>query len=80
MSHDYLTAVRGSLLQLTQDPFHHPVEACLSYIADGLLVVADGRILAVSPYRELIEQYSDLPVTHYPGKLIVPGLDRKSVV
>ncbi|MEL6778959.1 MAG: guanine deaminase [Cyanobacteria bacterium J06597_16] len=73
MSHDYLTAVRGSLLQLTQDPFHYPVETCLSYIADGLLVVADGRILAVGPYRELIEQYSNLPVTHYPDKLIVPG-------
>jgi guanine deaminase len=45
---------------------------------DGLLVTgqsADGivRVVAIGPYRELADQYRDLPTTHWPGLCIAPG-------
>lgn len=45
---------------------------------DGLLVVgadADGvqRVRAAGPYRELIARYAQLPLTHWPDRIVAPG-------
>jgi len=66
-------AVRGSLLSLVHDPFCRPLEECLCYFSDGLLVIEDGIICDIGPYSELATRYADLTIAHYPNKLIVPG-------
>lgn len=48
------------------------------YDEDGLLVVApnaDGVqvVRATGPYRELKAQFPDVPVTHWPGRILAPG-------
>lgn len=66
-------AIRGPLLFLIDDPFYHPIEECLRYFADGLIVIEHGKILEAGACISLQSRYGDLPVTHYPNKLIVPG-------
>jgi guanine deaminase len=65
--------IRGAFLDFIDDPFFVSEVESVRYIADGLLVVADGAIVALGEYAELSEQYADVPVTAYPGKLIMPG-------
>jgi guanine deaminase len=65
--------IRGAFLDFIDDPFFVSEVECVRYIADGLLVVADGAIVALGEYAALSEQYADVPVTAYPGKLIMPG-------
>ncbi|MGA1799701.1 guanine deaminase [Sphingomonas sp. 4RDLI-65] len=65
-----LTAFRAELLSVPEDPAgggeirHH---------ADGLLVVEDGHVVAFGAYADLAERFAGVPVTHFPGKTIVPG-------
>jgi guanine deaminase len=66
-------AVRGAFLDFIADPFFVSELESVRYIADGLLVVADGAIVAFGAYADLSEQYADVPVTAYPEKLIMPG-------
>jgi guanine deaminase len=66
-------AVRGAFLDFINDPFFVSEPESVRYMADGLLVVADGAIVAFGTYADLSEQYADVPVTAYPGKLIMPG-------
>jgi guanine deaminase len=65
--------IRGAFLDFIDDPFFVSEVESVRYIVDGLLVVADGAIVALGEYAELSEQYADVPVTAYPGKLIMPG-------
>lgn len=67
-------AIRGVLLHLIGDPFCQPITDCVRFWVDGLLVVEAGRIVAAGDYDELRSRYTNVPVTHYPDKLIVPGL------
>ena len=65
-------AYRASILHFTADP---AVDSdAYRWHADGLLLIADGRIQAAGDYARL---YPGLPaetlVTDYRGKLIVPG-------
>ncbi|MEO1792284.1 MAG: guanine deaminase [Cyanobacteria bacterium J06629_19] len=69
-----LTAIRGSILHFVDDPFYQDLADCIRFIPDGLLVIANGKILAMGSYAELKDTYSQLAVTHYPAQLIVPGL------
>jgi len=48
------------------------------YEEDGLLVIgpdAQGHpvVRAVGPYRELIDRYPGVVVTHHPGRILAPG-------
>ena len=48
------------------------------YEEDGLLVIgpdAQGQpvVRAVGPYRELIDRYPGVVVTHHPGRILAPG-------
>lgn len=45
-----------------------------SYFKDGLLVTHNGKIEAVGHYKSLINQYTNLEVHDYSGKLLLPGL------
>jgi guanine deaminase len=67
-------AIRGALLDLIADPFYQPETGCVRYFADGLMVIDRGQIEAFGDYATLQPQYANVPVTHYPGKLIMPGL------
>ncbi len=67
------TAIRGPFLHLIDDPFYRPISDCLRYLPDGLMVVESGIILEIGPYADLKNRYAQLPLTHYPNKIIVPG-------
>jgi guanine deaminase len=43
------------------------------YYADGLLVTRNGKIVALDEYKTLINQYPNLSVADYSGKLLLPG-------
>ena len=56
--------------------FSEPAQAVLE--SDGLLVVgpnADGRqvVQAVGSYAALAPRFSEVPVEHFPGRIIAPG-------
>ena len=71
-----MQAYRAELLWF--DPAADGVHAC--HESDGLLVVeastdAGGprRVRAVGSWASLAPQYGHLPITHWPGRLLVPG-------
>ena len=66
--------VRGTLVSVDHDPFVQAAATCLRSYDDGLLVLRDGRIVAVGDYATLAPTLpAGLPVDHHPGCLIVPG-------
>ncbi len=64
-------AIRASLLDYADDPFESP--SSVRYVADGLLVVEQGRIVACGEHAELKGRFSTLDVADYTGKLLMPG-------
>lgn len=68
--------LRGPVLTFNSDPFlaANPDE-CYSYISDGLVVIADGKIEAVGPYTEIAPRYPALSsIDQYRDhELIMPG-------
>lgn len=62
---------RGEILSLAHDPAEAP--DAVRYEADGLLVVADGRILARGPFAEVAPRFPGLAVERLEG-LIIPGM------
>ena len=69
-----ITALRGTVLTLRANPFEKAEAECLVHIADGLVVVADGRIIAVGPFDELAKTLPEgTDITDHSGKLILPG-------
>ncbi|WP_022962136.1 guanine deaminase [Halopseudomonas pelagia] len=69
------TAFRGPLLHFLGDPgLGQPNPASYEYLQDGLLVVADGRVLATGAAEQLIPALpASTSVEHWPNSLIVPG-------
>jgi guanine deaminase len=67
------TAIRSAFLDFVDDPFRQPAPNCVRYIADGLLVINDGRIEAFGDYADLRSRYPTTLITHYPDRLITPG-------
>jgi guanine deaminase len=65
--------IRGAFLDFVDDPFYVSELESVRYLADGLLVVEDGAISAFGTYENLHSQYTDILITTYPGKLIMPG-------
>lgn len=70
-----MKAYRSALLYFKPegDPDHHAI-----YEEDGLLVVgpnAQGTqvVQALGPYREITNKYPQVPVLHWPGRIIAPG-------
>jgi len=69
-----ITAIRGAALTYIDDPFRKPVEDCVVYESDALIVMQNGKISQFGPARNLL---SGLPegteVTTYENSLILPG-------
>lgn len=68
-----MKAFRCSFLDFIEDPFYAPEPDSVRYIADGLLVLENGKVKELGPYESLQDKYGDVPVTAYPGRLIMPG-------
>ena len=69
-----VTAVRGRLLHLRDDPFAVGDARALVHEADGLLLCRDGLIEAAGAWTDLRGRIPDgVDVRHYPDALIVPG-------
>ncbi|MBW8860176.1 MAG: guanine deaminase, partial [Caulobacter sp.] len=67
-----MQAYRASILHLEADPSITDGEAH-AFHEDGLLLVADGRVVACGDYAKLADELGDTPVEDLAGKLIVPG-------
>ncbi len=65
---------RGALLHFHADPFRtlRDAQAC-SFHPDGLLLVAEGKVLACGPWRELRPTVGELELTDLTGCLLMPG-------
>ncbi|WP_223257448.1 guanine deaminase [Phormidesmis priestleyi] len=72
-THSQLHAIRGSFLDFVDDPFLIAESESVRYLADGLLVIENGKIKAFDHYETLRDQYADLDITTYSGNLILPG-------
>lgn len=68
-----LKAFRSSFLDFIEDPFYVPESESIRYIADGLLVLENGKVKELGPYESLQDKYAEIPVTTYPNRLIMPG-------
>lgn len=69
-----LRAFRAAVLHCLADPGTALDTPAVEYFADGLLLVQDGRVVAVGPATELLPQLPTAAVlTEYRDKLIVPG-------
>lgn len=66
-------AFRGQLLFFTEDPAQYG-EAAWTHIEDGLLLIADGKIVAVGEYSSLSADLdAAVEVVDYQGRLLMPG-------
>jgi guanine deaminase len=70
-----MKAYRAPILRFASDA---DPQASAVFEDDGLLVVgpnAQGTqvVQAVGPYRALQPRFADVPVTHWPGRIIAPG-------
>ena len=68
-----ISAIRGSFLDFITDPFYYPELETIRYINDGLMIVSGGIIQELDTYDKLKYKYPEIPVTSYPGMLILPG-------
>ena len=64
---------RASFLDIIADPFYREESECIRYFADGLLVVANGKVQEIGNYADLRIRYADIPITNYSDRLIVSG-------
>ncbi|MBU6229995.1 MAG: guanine deaminase [Cyanobacteria bacterium REEB459] len=71
---DSCHAIRGAILDFSDDPFFLPAEQVTRYWSDGLLVICQGCVAACGPYQRLRTAWPDIPLTDYSGKLVTPGL------
>lgn len=68
-----LQAIRSAFLDFIDDPFYTAESNSVRYIPDGLLIIKNGAIADFGAYSDLRSQYSHIPVTAYPDRLIMPG-------
>jgi guanine deaminase len=68
-----LLAIRGEIVHFTADPAASGAAAC-EHFPDGLLLIADGRIVRLGPTAALRSALpTDTRFIDYRGKLILPG-------
>ena len=68
-----INAFRGEIVHLVDDPVVAGERAC-EHFADGLLVVADGRVDRCGDAKTVLPQLAHgTPIVNCSGKLIVPG-------
>lgn len=65
--------IRGEIVHFLSDPADHGADA-VEHFPDGVLVVRDGHVAEVGPAHDVLARLpTDLHVTDYRGKLILPG-------
>lgn len=73
-SHTATKAYRAAILHSIADPAEVVIEASYEYFEDGLLVVDNGKIIALGHAADLLGQLgADVEITEYPDALITPG-------
>lgn len=73
MNDTKIKAFRSSIVDFLDDPFYVSEQDSVRFIPDGLLVIENGLIKDIGPYEQLHNSYSDIPITSYSEKFIVPG-------
>ncbi|WP_293165129.1 guanine deaminase [Okeania sp. SIO2C9] len=68
-----ISAIRGSFIDFVADPFYYPELETVRYIHDGLMIISGGIIQELGNYDKLKPKYPEIPITSYPGMLILPG-------
>lgn len=69
-----MEAYRGQLIHFLGDPKDLGEESAHRYYPDGLLLVADGRVVEAGPAEKLLDGLSeDVRVEEFPDCLILPG-------
>ncbi|WP_204103434.1 MULTISPECIES: guanine deaminase [Spirulina sp. CCY15215] len=64
---------RGAFLDFVGDPFYVSELESVRYFPDGLLVIENGMIQDFGDYAEMHSKYTNLSITHYRDRLILPG-------
>lgn len=67
------SAIRGALLTFQKDPFFHPMEECLIYKEDAIIVMDQGKIIAVDDADRLLPTLQDTPIERYVDSIITAG-------
>lgn len=68
------SAIRGTLVYLTGDPFFENPNTCLAYIEDGILVIEDGIIVGSGPATDMLKSIDGtISIQEYPNSIILPG-------
>jgi guanine deaminase len=68
-----LKAFRSAFLDCVGNPFEIPDSESVRYIADGLLVLEQGKVKELGSYGSLKEKYAAVETTSYPNQIILPG-------
>lgn len=70
-----VTALRGQIVSLRDNPFERAPADCLDWHEDGLVIMEGGRITAAGAY-EAVKGALPAGVTpaHHPDKILMPGL------
>jgi guanine deaminase len=66
-------AFRSAFLDFVNDPFYVAEVDSVRYIPDGLLVLRNGKVEELGSYEQLKDKYAEVPITAYPGMLLMPG-------
>jgi len=56
---DSVTAIRGAALTFTDDPFHKPVEDCMRYETDAVIIMSEGVVSEFGPAGEVLPKVPD---------------------
>ena len=67
--------IRGTFLDFVDDPWRHAgrEQDAARFLADGLMVIEDGRITDFGKHDDLAPRHRALEVTHIEDRLILPG-------
>jgi len=69
-----ITAIRGAALSYSKDPFRYPLEDCVVYESDALIVMQGGVITSFGAASEGMQTLpKEVDVTVYENCLILPG-------
>ena len=63
---------RGDILYFIDNPAKK--SDSYRYYPNGVLYVANGKVLEAGPYDKLKSEYKDAKIIDYSGKLIIPGM------
>lgn len=64
-------AIRGAFLDCIANPSTR--QDSVRYHPDGLIIINNGIIEAFGDYHQIQAEYPELPIAHYPDRLIIPG-------